>query len=82
MSDFKDETVQQYIGDSETRKCIINRLDGYGLYEIVDNLRKGMSEKEVLDLLYEKTGIKEVSNLVTSHFGNRAFLIKTQYIFF
>lgn len=79
--DLKDETVRQYIGDPETRKSIINRLDGYGLYEIVDNLRKGMSETEVLDLLYEKTGMKKVNNLLTSHFGNRAFLIKTQYIF-
>lgn len=81
ISDFKDESVRQYIGEPETRKSIINRLDGYGLYEIVDNLRKGMSETDILDLLYEETGIKEVSNLVTTHFGNRAFLIKSQYIF-
>lgn len=80
VKDFKDESVRKYIGAPKDRERITYLLDGYGIFEVVNSLRKGLSHDDLIELLYEKSGIKAVNNLVTNHFGNRSFLIKTQYI--
>lgn len=80
LNDFENQTVREFIGEPMIRSRIISLLDGYGLYQVTNYLRKGLCRNEIIEVLYEESGIKAVNNLVTSHFGNRAFLIKTQYI--
>ncbi len=79
--EYHDPEVLKVIGAPETRKNIEGKISVYGLFEIVHYLRSGTPRPEILEHLYEKTGIKAVNELITSHFGNRSFLIKTQYVF-
>src|SRR5699024_3793458 len=53
----------------------------YGILEIAGMLRKGAGRDEIGKTLREKCGIQSVQDILVSHFGNRTFLIKTQYIF-
>lgn len=81
VNEFEDQTVRKFIGEPITRNRVILLLDGYGIYEVSRNLRKGLSRNEIIEILYKESGVEAINDLVTSHFGNRSFLIKTQYIF-
>lgn len=81
INEYSDELVRENIGEPKERQRIIGLLDSYGVFELTNYLRKDIARNEIVELFYEKSGIKAVNGLVTNHFGNRAFLIKTQYIF-
>lgn len=88
ISDFEEEQEEQY--DEETKRyfCsagergrICAKCGQYGIYEITGAIRANISKENIVDYLYEKSGIKGVQELISQHFGNRAFIIKLQYIF-
>lgn len=82
-SDFKRSTEAEYMayGTPEERGSLMDKLASYGILEVADQLRNGRTEEEIGDILQRECGIEDVRQLVNQHFGNRTFLIKTQYIF-
>lgn len=75
-----DEYYSQY-GKKEIRTSLINKVGQYGIMEISDLLAQNISREEIKNILSEKCGITTVRDVLLSHFGNRTFLIKTQFIF-
>lgn len=70
-------------GNEATRKHILDSVDRYGIVEICSQLSDNIDteKSQIKDILIDKCGISAVRNMLMSHFGNRTFLIKTQFIF-
>jgi len=81
QDEFIDPDIKKVVGSPEMRSGIENKIGIYGVYEIVNFLKQDQSRTEILECLYAKTGVKAVNDLIISHFGNRSFIIKAQYIF-
>jgi GTPase SAR1 family protein len=66
------------IPSTDARKKIHARLGRYGIYLACEAIRtQRVSDPNTLaELLLQKSGFQELRNLVESHFGKRAFLIK------
>lgn len=79
---IKYPEVRPYIGAPAGRLRLVHRLGSYGILEVVKHIKEGHSRTSISDHLYEETGIRELSDVLISHFGNRSLLIKIQYIFF
>jgi ribosome biogenesis GTPase A len=61
----------------EQRKNLWKKLGKYGIYLAYSLINSGVSQQqELADSLFRKSGITELLDLILSHFGNRAFLIK------
>lgn len=74
------EEEYEQIGNSVSRKRLINLIGQYGILEISKQLRSGVKREEICNVLRNKCGIQSVEEILINHFGNRTFLIKTQYI--
>jgi len=68
-------------GSVKTRSKIINSLGQYGIIEVVRQIEKGKSPREILDVLQQQCGINAVRRMLYNHFGTRTFLVKSKYIF-
>ena len=79
-SEFEAKIIE-FIGSPSQRLSLVDKIGVYGIFEIVNCIINNYSRQEIKDHLYKKSGIYEINELVVSHFGNRSFLIKTQYIF-
>lgn len=75
-----DEEYEQ-IGTKDFRALLIEKLGQYGIIEAVRQIKSGRSEEEIVGIMKERCGITTVSNVLQSHFGNRTFMIKAQFIF-
>ena len=75
-----DSPFMEY-GDIEARSRLIDLLGQYGILEICQQLSEGMTRDGIKEILSEKCGIANVRSMLLSHFGNRTFLIKSQFIF-
>jgi len=75
-----DEDYMEF-GEPEIRQRLIEKLASYGILELTDQLREGKSAEEIMASLQDTCGINAVRDMLLSHFGNRTFLIKAQYIF-
>ena len=69
------------LGTAAFRTLLIENIGQYGILEIVRQLRCGATKEEIPAIMQEKCGIAKVSGTLQSHFSNRTFLIKAQYIF-
>ena len=81
--DFKnsgEEDFSQYCGQPD-RARLMDCLGQYGILETVRQLKEGLTPEEIGPRLQELCGIRDVRQLLSQHFGNRTFLIKSQYIF-
>jgi hypothetical protein len=62
----------------EKRKQLATRLEMYGInlaYRLINE--QGIREREqLMEALYERSGLLELRQLILSHFGRRAYLIK------
>ena len=76
-----EEDVYMELGTTASRTRLMELIGKYGILEIAGMLRKGAGRDEIGKTLREKCGIQSVQDILVSHFGNRTFLIKTQYIF-
>lgn len=76
-----DDSYFMEFGNPAIRKHLIHALGQYGIMEICHQMSKGTDEKEMKEILSQKCGITDVRNMLLSHFGNRTFLIKSQFIF-
>lgn len=71
----------QEIGTKNQRKELMKKLSQYGIYEMVRLIKEGKKEEELKSVLEEKCGIRAVEEMLLNHFGNRTFLLKSNYIF-
>ncbi len=63
----------------ELRNALFDRLGQYGIWEAARLMREGAdSEDEIRAALLERSGMHALRDLVTSHFGRRALLIKAR----
>lgn len=69
------------ICSSAERKHICEICEQYGVYIISKALKEGVSRSDIIEYMYEKSGIRYLSDLIHQHFGNRSFLIKVKYMF-
>ena len=69
------------LGKSAERTSVMNKLSQYGILEVASQLAAGRKREEITGIMQERCGIKAVGDILEKHFGNRTFLIKTQYIF-
>lgn len=88
ITDFEDEQEEEYDIETKRNFCsaqerskICSKCGQYGIYEITKAIRGNIPKESIIEYLYEKSGIKEVGELILQHFGNRSFIIKLQYIF-
>lgn len=81
LDEFTDPEIRKVAGTPKIRKEIESKIGVYGIFEMVNFLKKGMVRTEVLENLYAVTGVKAINDLIISHFGNRSFIIKAQFIF-
>jgi GTPase SAR1 family protein len=59
------------------REALYERLDLYGVWLAYQMLRSGISDREALvQQLLLSSGLPRLKELILSHFGNRAYLIK------
>lgn len=80
FSNSEDSLFMEY-GNIETRSHLIEALGQYGILEVCEQLSNGIARETIKDILFEKCGISDVRRMLLSHFGNRTFLIKSQFIF-
>lgn len=59
------------------RQPVLARLGQYGVWLACRLIREGVTDRDVLvNELQQRSGLPELRELIRSHFGNRAFLIK------
>jgi GTPase SAR1 family protein len=63
---------------SHERSRLYDRLGRYGIHAAVDLLRRGLSRESLGARLLEQSRVGRLRDIVTSHFGNRALLIKAR----
>lgn len=85
LFDAKEFTVNTEdfgdFGSTGDRSRLMNLVGQFGILEIAKQLRAGKTRQEIRDHLQEICGVRAIRELLTRHFGNRTFLIKSQYIF-
>ncbi|GHO82249.1 dynamin family protein [Dictyobacter formicarum] len=59
------------------REAVLDRLGQYGIWQAYRILQSGVNDQETLtQALLRTSGLPMLKDLILSHFGNRAFLIK------
>ncbi|EDX83468.1 GTPase, putative [Synechococcus sp. PCC 7335] len=59
------------------RQKVLHRLERYGIWQACQLIRSGTYDLESLSQeLMQASGVSDLSELITSHFGHRAYLIK------
>jgi GTPase SAR1 family protein len=77
VSRFTEKEYPDVLVPPIQRQQVLARLGQYGIWLAYSLIRSGINNQEQLVReLVQKSGIEELSSLVISHFGNRAFLIK------
>lgn len=76
-----EEEVYTTLGTTVVRTRLMGLIGQYGILEIANFLRSGKTPEETAIGLQSKCGVQAVRDLLLSHFGNRTFLIKSQFIF-
>jgi Dynamin family len=73
----KEFSERPDIPSSDERSEVFKRLDLYGIHLACNYIRSGIDNQEQLSkLLLQHSGVSELRNLILSHFGDRAYLIK------
>lgn len=76
-----DKQTRLNICSADERSSVCNKLGQYGIFEIIKALLADIDKEQIVEYLYEKSNIKNISELICQHFGNRSFAIKLQFIF-
>lgn len=75
---YKDYTDEPSLPSATARKALYDKLDLFGVRRAVEALREGVPPEALSAHLMRVSGVSRLRDLVVSHFGNRAFLIKTR----
>lgn len=62
------------------RRYVLDLFGQYGLYTATQAIRRGIPREGLAEHLYARSGVDRASKLILRHFGNRAYLIKLEYI--
>lgn len=81
-SDFANSQEIEFmeLGSTKVRKHLMDTVGQYGVFELCRQLHLGYSKDQIGEILPEICGIQPIKDLLKKHFGNRSFLIKTQFI--
>lgn len=60
------------------RKRVIDKLGLFGIKRAIEALREGVPTDALPSHMVQLSGVEKLRDLVTAHFGNRAFLIKSR----
>lgn len=77
---FATEESDEILVNAKDRAYVLDIFTQYGVYAVTGAIRQGVNRAQIVDYLYELSGVKKVSNLILQHFGNRAYLIKLNYV--
>jgi hypothetical protein len=77
---FDDETKSNLCSPQE-RALVCEEYGQFGIYMMTQAIRQGQSREQIIEFMYEKSGIKGIDHTIREHFGNRAFFIKVKYVF-
>lgn len=80
FANSSDSLFTEY-GDVKTRSHLMDSLGQYGILEVYDQRSIGITRDKIRGIVSERCGITDVRKMLLSHFGNRTFLIKSQFIF-
>ena len=69
------------LGPLEDRARLMDRLSQYGILQMVSLIQKKVPPRQMGREIQGLCGIDAIRRLLINHFGNRTFLIKSQYIF-
>ncbi|HOX51786.1 MAG TPA: dynamin family protein [Fibrobacteria bacterium] len=74
---------RDYPGDpdvppKESRRILWDKLGESGIQMAVAGLQSGIANRDIGAYIYEESRIGQLRELVASHFGNRAYLIKSR----
>lgn len=77
---FATEESNEMPVDPKDREKVLKLFTQYGVYAVTSAIKEGIGREQMVDYLYELSGVSRVSNLILQHFGNRAYLIKLNYV--
>jgi hypothetical protein len=96
LSGAPKEVLERYLADAQgfydrpsndampvssgDRKHVMDLFGQFGIYSIVTALKNNVSREELPGYMYETSGVGKVFELIQQHFGNRAYLIKLDYV--
>ena len=69
------------LGALEDRSRLMDRIGQYGILQLTDMIRKGLNRQQMSREIQILCGVAGIRRLLMNHFGNRTFLIKSQFIF-
>lgn len=76
---FTTKTFMEIAPAPAARHALYSRLGQYGIWRACELLRDSSIERQQLQQqLYAESGVPQLRQLLLSHFGNRAFLIKLE----
>lgn len=78
---FVTDDEYMALGSTGVRKRLMDVLGQYGILELARQLHEGKTPEEAGDILAQRCGITDIKDVILSHFGNRTFIIKVEYVF-
>lgn len=79
-SSFATEETDELPASPAERRQVLDLLTQYGVYTVIEAIRRGVGKEELAAHLYEESGIARVRDVLLRHFGNRSYLIKLNYV--
>ncbi len=74
---FATRVYEDVPASPEQREAVLDRLGQYGILQTYRILQSGLNnQKQLTQELLRSSGLPPLKDLILSHFGNRAFLIK------
>lgn len=75
---FCDMELEDFVITLQERRELFSHYNRYGIYLMTQLVREGYDREGVRRKMLEKTGVKELLEMITNHFGNRSNIIKAQ----
>lgn len=77
---FATEETDEIPVPPKDRAYVLKLFTQYGVYTVSRAIKQGVGRQEIVEFLYGESGVGKVSSLILQHFGNRAYLIKLNYV--
>jgi GTPase SAR1 family protein len=79
-SAFSSEESDELPVPAADRARVLNLFSQYGVYMIIKAIHLGIGQDGLIGYLFEESGVKDISDLIIRHFGNRSYIIKLNYV--
>jgi GTPase SAR1 family protein len=77
---FREEEGEEMPVPASERAHVLSLFGQYGVFLLVSAIRDGADKGSLPERVLEASGVKTAAARVISHFGNRAFLIKLEFV--